>query len=63
MRALIAASVLLILGCVVGCGPGQTPEEAEAAKYPKAKPLTADEAAKARELAQTRPPSDGQGSR
>lgn len=43
-----------------GCGEGKTPEQIEADKYPKAKPLTPEEEAKARELIQTRPPSTPQ---
>lgn len=44
----------------VGCGEGKTPEEIEAAKYPQAKPLTAEEEAKVREITQTRPPTNPQ---
>ncbi|RYG86180.1 MAG: hypothetical protein EON58_22025 [Alphaproteobacteria bacterium] len=38
---------LALLGLLVaGCGAGKTPEEIEAEKYPKAKPLTPEEQAK-----------------
>lgn len=51
--ALLIGALFLALG-LSGC-QGKTPEEIEAAKYPKAQPLTPEEEAQARQLTQTRP--------
>lgn len=58
MRRFVVPLLLTVVAALsAGCGEGKTPEEIEAAKYPKAKPLTPEEEARARELTQTRPPS------
>jgi hypothetical protein len=61
MKTLSLLFGLALLGAfAAGCGAGKTQEEIEAAKYPQVKPLTPEEEAKARELAQSRPPSTPQ---
>lgn len=58
--SLFAGLALLGAFAAVGCGEGKTAEEIEAAKYPKVKPLTPEEEAKARELSKSRPPTTSQ---
>ena len=45
MRRAIPFGLALLGLLAAGCGEGKTPEEIEAEKYPKAKPLTPDEQA------------------
>ncbi|MGV3618723.1 MAG: hypothetical protein ACO1SV_25655 [Fimbriimonas sp.] len=61
MKRLGILILLAVAAFPAGCGEGKTPEEIEAAKYPKAKALTAEEEAKVRELTQQRPPANTQG--
>lgn len=60
MRIFLSLSFLIVVGFAAsGCGAGKTPEEVEAAKYPKPPPLTAEEQAKAKELASSTPSPNG----
>jgi|GEM_PF-3947275 len=56
MKILALTLVLAAAAIMGGCGSSQTPEEIEAAKYPKAPPLTPEEQEKAKALSKSLPP-------